>query len=87
MGHDSLEHLYVPITRVTYCTFMTIIFNSLLGKSLISVLLSWFLDIYLVSLFEIYFLVSSLFLILCLGLCALNKTATSPSLDILGSHI
>lgn len=75
------------VTRVAYCTFMTIIFNSLLGKSLISVLLSWFLDIYLVSFFEIYFLVSSFFLILCLGLCALNKIATSPGLDALGSHI
>lgn len=65
---------------------MTIIFNSLLGKSLIS-FIKLVLDIYLVSLFEIYFLVSSFFVILCLGLCALNKVATSPSLDILGSHI
>ena len=68
---DLSEHIYdccfeLLITEIMYLCF---IMKSVSG------------GVFLVCLFETYSLVSSFSLTLCVGFCALDKTATSPSLD------
>lgn len=59
---------------------MTVILNSVSGKSLISILLKLFLEIYLIMLFVTSPLFFSFTFTLCVSFCTLAKTITS-SLD------
>lgn len=72
--------------KLSLCLFISLliskiskILESLLGKSNISISL-WLISRHLILLFGTYFPISSFYLILCVGVCELDKTVISPHL-------